>query len=75
MGKRLQYTLVLGIIAMVTSVGVGATYVLTKDKIARKEAARRMEALLTVLPGMEGAPVQLTPSDTKPEDNVYKGQG
>jgi hypothetical protein len=24
---------------------------------------------------MEGAPVQLTPSDTKPEDNVYKGQG
>ncbi|MEE9487630.1 MAG: RnfABCDGE type electron transport complex subunit G [Candidatus Brocadiales bacterium] len=75
MGKRLQYTLVLGIIAMVTSVGVGATYVITKDKIARKEASRRMEALLTVLPGMEGAPVQLTPSDTKPEDNVYKGQG
>ncbi|MEE9200054.1 MAG: RnfABCDGE type electron transport complex subunit G [Candidatus Brocadiales bacterium] len=75
MGKRLQYTLVLGVIAMVTSVGVGATYVLTKDKIARKEAARRMEALLTVMPGLAGDPVQITPPETPAEDNVYKGQG
>ncbi len=74
MGKRLQYTLVLGVIAMVTSVGVGATYVITKDTIARKEAARRMEALLTVMPGLAGAPVQLTPPETAAEDNVYKGQ-
>ncbi|MCQ4574371.1 MAG: RnfABCDGE type electron transport complex subunit G [Candidatus Brocadiales bacterium] len=74
MGKRLQYTLVLGVIAMVTSVGVGATYVLTKDRIARKEADRRMEALLTVMPGIAGDPVQLTPPETAPEDRVFKGQ-
>lgn len=75
MGKRLQYTLVLGVIAMVTSVGVGATYVITKDRIAQKEAARRMEALLTVIPGMEGAPAEVTPPETAAEDKVYKGQG
>ncbi|MFQ5863423.1 MAG: RnfABCDGE type electron transport complex subunit G [Candidatus Brocadiales bacterium] len=75
MGKRLQYALVLGVIAIVTSVGVGATYVITKDKIRQKEAARRMEALLTVIPGMEGAPVEITPPETTAEDKVYKGLG
>lgn len=74
MGKRLQYTLVLGVITMVTSVGVGATYVMTKDRIVQKEAARRMEALLTVMPGMEGAPAEVTPPETAAEDKVYKGQ-
>ena len=74
MGKRLQYTLVLGVITMVTSIGVGATYVVTKDRIVQKEAARRMEALLTVMPGMEGAPAEVTPPETTAEDKVYKGQ-
>ena len=73
MGKKLQYTVVLGIISIVTAVGVGATYVTTKEKIRQKEEARRMEALLTVLPGLEGQPQEVTPPGVSPEEKVYKG--
>ncbi|MDI6759421.1 MAG: FMN-binding protein [Candidatus Brocadiaceae bacterium] len=73
MGKKLQYTVVLGIISMITAVGVGATYVTTKEKIRQKEEARRMEALLTVLPGLEGQPQEVTPPGAAPEEKVYKG--
>jgi RnfABCDGE-type electron transport complex G subunit len=73
MGKRLQYTLVLGIISIVTAVGVGATYVTTKERIRQKEEARRMEAILTALPGLEGQPQEVTPPEVAPEAKVFKG--
>lgn len=73
MGKKLRYTVVLGIISMITAVGVGVTYVTTKEKIRQKEEARRMEALLTVLPGLEGQPQEVTPPGAAPEEKVYKG--
>ncbi|MFN3466196.1 MAG: FMN-binding protein [Candidatus Brocadiales bacterium] len=73
MEKKLQYTLVLGIISIVTAVGVGATYVTTKEKIRQKEETRRMEALLTVLPGLEGQPQEVTAPGVAPEEKVYKG--
>lgn len=73
MEKKLQYMLVLGIISIVTAVGVGATYVTTKEKIRQKEEARQMEALLTALPGLEGQPQEITPPGAAPEERVYKG--
>ena len=73
MGKKLRYTVVLGIISMITAVGVGVTYVTTKEKIRQKEEARRMEALLTVLPGLEGQPQEVTPPGVAPEEKVYRG--
>ncbi|HHT9140692.1 MAG TPA: FMN-binding protein, partial [Candidatus Tripitaka californicus] len=73
MGKKLRYTVVLGIISIITAVGVGVTYVTTKEKIRQKEEARRMEALLTVLPGLEGQPQEVTPPGAAPEEKVYKG--
>lgn len=75
MGKRIQYALVLGIISIITAVGVGATYVITKEKILQREEARRMEAILTVLPGIKGGPQELTPTETAPENKVYKAVG
>ncbi|HHT9117226.1 MAG TPA: FMN-binding protein [Candidatus Hypogeohydataceae bacterium YC38] len=75
MGKRIQYTLVLGIISIITAVGVGVTYVVTKEKILQREDARRMEAILTVLPGIKGSPQELTPTETAPEDKVYTAVG
>lgn len=73
MGKKLQYTVVLGIISIITAVSVGVTYVTTKEKIRQKEEARRMEALLTVLPGLEGQPQEVTPPGAAPEEKVYRG--
>ncbi len=73
MEKKLRYTLVLGIISIVTAIGVGGTYVVTIDKIRQREEARRMEALLAVLPGLEGQPQEVTPIETAAEEKVYKG--
>lgn len=73
MGKKLQYTVVLGVISIITAVAIAATYVTTKEKIRQREEARRMEALLTVLPGLEGQPQEVTPPEAAPEEKVYKG--
>lgn len=73
MSKRLQYALVLGVISIITAVGIGTTYVTTKEKIRQREEARRLEALLAVLPGTEGNPAELTPPEVAAEDKVYKG--
>jgi RnfABCDGE-type electron transport complex G subunit len=75
MGKKLQYTVVLGVISIITAVAIAATYVTTKEKIRLREEARRMEALLTVLPGLEGQPQEVTPPGAAPEEKVYKGVG
>ncbi|HHT9152559.1 MAG TPA: RnfABCDGE type electron transport complex subunit G [Candidatus Hypogeohydataceae bacterium YC40] len=73
MGKKLRYMLVLGIISVITAVAVGATYVTTKEKIRAREDARRMEAILTALPGLDGQPQEVTPPNVDPEEKVYKG--
>ncbi len=73
MGKKLQYTLVLGVISIITAVSVGVTYVTTKEKIRQREEARRTEAILAVLPGIEGQPQEVTSPGVPPEEKVYKG--
>lgn len=73
MQKKVQYTVTLTVVSLLASIGVSSTFLLTKDTIKKKEAATRMEALYTVLPDLEGSPVDVTPPNTADQDRVYKG--
>lgn len=73
MQKKVQYTVTLMIVSLLASVGVSSTFLLTKDIIKKKEAATRLEALYTVLPGLEDPPPDITPPGTAEQDRVYKG--
>ncbi|MEP9411228.1 MAG: FMN-binding protein [Candidatus Brocadia sp.] len=73
MRKKVQYTITLTIVSFLASLGVSSVFLLTKDTIRRKELAIRTEALYTVLPGLEGPPVEITPPATADHDRVYKG--
>ena len=46
---------------------------LTRGTIKKKELAVRAEALYTVLPGLEGLPVEISPTNSPEQDHVYKG--
>ncbi len=63
----------LTIVSLLASLGVSSIFLLTKDTIKRKELAVRTEALYVVLPGLEGAPVEVTPPTVADHDRVYKG--
>ncbi len=73
MQKKAQYTITLMIVSLLASIGVSSTFLLTKDTIRRKELAVRTEALYTVLPGLEGSPVEITTAGISEQDRVYKG--
>jgi len=73
MQKKAQYTITLTIVSLLASLGVSSTFLLTKDTIKRKELAVRTEALYVVLSGLEGSPVEITPSKVNDQDRVYKG--
>lgn len=73
MQKKVQYTVTLTIVSLLASVGVSSTFLLTKDTIKKKEIATRMEALYSVLPGLEDSPMEVTSPDTPDQDRVYKG--
>lgn len=72
MQKKTQYTVVLTLVSLLASLGVSSTFLLTKSTIKKKELATRMEALYTVLPGLE-SPIEITSPNTTDQDNVYKG--
>ncbi|NUN23801.1 MAG: hypothetical protein HUU09_10080, partial [Candidatus Jettenia caeni] len=59
MQKKTQYTVVLTLVSLLASLGVSSTFLLTKSTIKKKELATRMEALYTVLPGLE-SPIEIT---------------
>lgn len=63
----------LTVVSLLASLGVSSTFLLTKETIRRKESAVRSEALYTVLPGLEGPPVEVTPPTIADQDRVYKG--
>lgn len=73
--KKTQYAVVLMLICICAAVGLGATFVLTKGKILRREEEKRQKALAIVLPGLNGGPVEITPEGTPVPDKVYKGNG
>ena len=73
MQKKAQYTIILTIVSLLASVGVSSTFMLTKGTIKKKELAVRTEALYRVLPGLEGLPVEITPTNSPDRDRVYKG--
>ncbi|KKO17977.1 MAG: hypothetical protein DCC43_00645 [Candidatus Brocadia sp.] len=73
MQKKAQYTITLTLVSLLASLGVSSTFLLTKDTIKRKELAVRTEALYVVLPGLESAPDEVTPSEVSDQDRVYKG--
>ncbi len=73
MQKKAQYTIILTVVSLLASVGVSSVFVLTKDTIKRKEQAVRAEALYSVLPGLEGSPVSVSPPNSPEQDCVYKG--
>ncbi|MDN3514825.1 MAG: FMN-binding protein [Candidatus Brocadia sp.] len=73
MQKKLQYMVTLTVVSLLASLGVSSTFLLTKETIRRKESAVRSEALYTVLPGLEGPPVEVTPPTIADHDRVYKG--
>jgi electron transport complex protein RnfG len=72
MNNTLRYTLVLSIIAIVMSIGIGIAHLITKDRIQQKEEDRRMEAIIRVLPGVEKL-VEVTLYETAVENKIYKG--
>lgn len=72
MNNTLRYTLVLSIIAIVMSIGIGIAHFITKDRIQQKEEVRRMEAIITVLPGVEKL-AEITPHETAVENKIYSG--
>ncbi|MBI2469885.1 MAG: FMN-binding protein [Planctomycetes bacterium] len=73
MQKKVQYTMILTIVSLLAAIGVSSTFMLTKGTIKKKELAVRTEALYRVLPGLEGAPVEITSSNSADQDRVYKG--
>lgn len=73
MQKKARYTITLMCVSLLASLGVSSTFLLTKDTIKKKELAMRTEALYVVLPGLEGAPDEVTPSEVSDQDRVYKG--
>ena len=73
MQKKAQYTIILTIVSLLASIGVSSTFMLTKGTIKKKELAVRTEALYTVLPGLEGLPVEISPTNSPDQDHVYKG--
>ncbi|MEK7698889.1 MAG: FMN-binding protein [Planctomycetota bacterium] len=73
MQKKVQYTITLTIVSLLASLGVSSTFLLTKNTIKKKELAARTEALYRVLPGLEGAPVEITPPNVSDQDRIYKG--
>ena len=73
MQKKVQYTIILTIVSLLASLGVSSTFMLTKGTIKKKELAVRAEALYRVLPGLEGLPVEITPTNSPDRDRVYKG--
>ncbi|HLG30648.1 MAG TPA: FMN-binding protein [Candidatus Brocadiales bacterium] len=75
MNKKVQYTVVLLVICICAAAGLGSTFVLTKGKIQQREDEKRQMALTVVLPGLNGAPVEITPESTPVPDKVYKGNG
>ncbi|GAN33831.1 MAG: FMN-binding protein [Candidatus Brocadia sp. AMX2] len=73
MQKKAQYTITLTMVSLLASLGVSSVFLLTKDTIKRKDLAVRTEALYIVLPGLEGSPMEVTPSEIADQDRVYKG--
>jgi len=73
MQKKVQYTIILTIVSLLASIGVSSTFMLTRGTIKKKELAVRTEALYTVLPGLEGLPVEISPTNSPDQDHVYKG--
>lgn len=73
MQKKAQYTITLTIVSLLASLGVSSTFLLTRNTIKKKEQAARAEALYKVLPGLEGEPVEVTPSGAPDSDRIYKG--
>lgn len=64
--------MILTIVSLLAAIGVSSTFLLTKGTIKKKELAVRTEALYTVLPGLEGSPVEITPLNSADHDRVYK---
>ncbi|BBO17040.1 conserved hypothetical protein [Candidatus Brocadia pituitae] len=73
MQKKAQYTITLALVSLLASLGVSSIFLLTRDTIKKKELAVRTEALYVVLPGLEGAPGEVTPAEVSEQDRVYKG--
>src|SRR3972149_11231365 len=73
MQKKAKYTIILTIVSLLASIGVSSTFMLTKGTIKKKELAVRTEALYMVLPGLEGLPVEISPTNSANEERVYKG--
>lgn len=73
MQKKAYYTIVLTVVSILASIGVASTFLLTRNTIKQKELALRADALYTVLPGLEGAPADVTSQEVNVQDRVYKG--
>ena len=73
MQKKAYYTIVLTVVSVLASIGVASTFLLTRNTIKQKELTLRAEALYTVLPGLEGAPADVTSQEVNDQDRVYKG--
>ena len=73
MQKKAQYTIILTIVSLLASIGVSSTFMLTRGTIKKKELAVSTEALYTVLPGLEGLPVEVSQANSPDQDHVYKG--
>jgi Na+-translocating ferredoxin:NAD+ oxidoreductase RnfG subunit len=74
MEKKAKYTTTLTIVSLLASIGVSSTFILTKNIIKEKEKAARTEALHTVLSGISGLPVKITPENASEQDHVYEGK-
>ncbi|OHB97034.1 MAG: hypothetical protein A2W74_06225 [Planctomycetes bacterium RIFCSPLOWO2_12_38_17] len=73
MQKRIKYTVILTVVSFLAAVGVASTFLLTRNTIKKKELAARAESLYIVLPGLEGKPEEVTPSNIAEQDRVFKG--
>ena len=73
MKKRIKYTAILTVVSFFAAIGVASTFLLTRNTIKKKELAARAESLYIVLPGLEGKPEEVTPSNIAEQDRVFKG--